>query len=199
MGPSYVLLHPFYIRWSLYMECHTYYYGSILCTPIIVGSYSCTQDGPYIYGVSYVLLWVHLMYTDYCGVLLLYTRWSLYIWSVIRTIMGPSYVHRLLWGLTPVHKMVPIYMECHTYYYGSILCTPIIVGSYSCTQDGPYIYGVSYVLLWVHLMYTDYCGVLLLYIRWSLYIWSVIRTIMGPSYVHRLLWGLTPVHRMVPI
>ena len=22
-----------------------YYYGSILCTPIIMGSYSCTQDG----------------------------------------------------------------------------------------------------------------------------------------------------------
>ena len=28
------------------------------------------------------------------------------------------------------------------------------------------IYRVSYVLLWVHLMYAD-CGVLLLYIRWS--------------------------------
>ena len=83
------------------------------------------------------------------------------IYSVIRTIMGPSYVHRLLSGLTPVHKMVPIYI-------------------------------VSYVLLWVHLMYTDYCQVLLLYIRWS-YIYSVIRTIMGPSYVHRLLSGLTPV------
>ena len=24
--------------------------------------------------------------------------------SVICTIMGPSYVHQLLWGLTPVHK-----------------------------------------------------------------------------------------------
>ena len=104
MGPSYVLLHPFYIRWSLY-----------------------------IYIVSYVQLWVHLMYTDYCGVLLLYIRWSLYIERVIRTIMGPSYVQRFLWGLTPVHKMVPI------------------------------IYSVN-VLLWVHLMYTDYCGVLLLYI-----------------------------------
>ena len=82
--------------------------------------------------------------------------------------MGPSYVHQLLWGLTPVHKMVPIYI-------------------------------VSYVLLWVHLMYNNYCGVLPLYIRWSLYIYSVIRTIMGPSYVHQLLWSLTPVHRMVPI
>ena len=48
--------------------------------------------------------------------------------------MGPSYVHRLLWGLTLVHKMVPIYR-------------------------------VSYVLLWVHLMYTDYCRVLLLYMN----------------------------------
>ena len=52
--------------------------------------------------------------------------------------MGPPYVHRLLWGLTLVHKVVPIYiyMYSHSYYYGSI-----------------------------HLMYTDYCGVLLLYIR----------------------------------
>ena len=24
--------------------------------------------------------------------------------------MGPSYVHQLLWGLTPVHKIVPIYI-----------------------------------------------------------------------------------------
>ena len=30
-----------------------------------------------------------------------------YIQSVIHTIMGPSYVHLLLWGLTLVHKMVP--------------------------------------------------------------------------------------------
>ena len=29
-----------------------------------------------------------------------------YIESVMRTIMGPSYVHRLLWGLTLVHEMV---------------------------------------------------------------------------------------------
>ena len=51
MGLSYVLLHPFYIRWSL------------------------------IYRVSDVLLWVHFMYTNYCGVLLLYIRWSLKICS----------------------------------------------------------------------------------------------------------------------
>ena len=49
-----------------------------------------------------------------------------YIYSIIRPIMGPSYVHRLLQGLTLVHKMVP------------------------------YIYMVSYVLLWAHLMYTNY-------------------------------------------
>ena len=73
--------------------------------------------------VSYILLWGHLMYTDYCGVLLLYTRWF-------------------------------------------------------------FIYGVSYILLWVKLMYTDYCRVLLLYIRWSfIYGVSYIHTIMGPSYV----------------
>ena len=40
MSPSYVLLHPFYIRWSLYIESYTY-----------------------------VLLWVHIMYANYCGVL----------------------------------------------------------------------------------------------------------------------------------
>ena len=45
--------------------------------------------------------------------------------SLICFIMGPSYVHRLLWGLTLVHKMVPI--QFHTYYYGSILCSTIIV------------------------------------------------------------------------
>ena len=49
IGPSYALLHPFYIRWSLFIECHSYYYGSILCTLIIV------------------------------GLILLYIRWSLYI------------------------------------------------------------------------------------------------------------------------
>ena len=40
-GLSCVLLCPFYIRWSLIYR-HTYYYESILCTPIILGSYSCT-------------------------------------------------------------------------------------------------------------------------------------------------------------
>ena len=161
--------------------------------------------------VSYVLLWVHHMQTKYCEVLLLYIT---YIQSVICTITGPSYVHRLLWGLTPAHKMVivayvlfwvhlmytdhcgvlllyirwSLYIECHAYYYGSILCRPIIVGSYSCTQDGysvictvmghsyvhqllwgltlvHNIYIVSYVPLWAHIMYTDYCRILLLHIR----------------------------------
>ena len=104
------------------------------------------------------------MYTDYCGVLLLYIRWSLYIFSVIRTIMGPSYVHRLLWGLTPVHKMVPIRTMMGPSYVHRLLWgfTPV--------HKMVPIYIVSYVLLWVHLMYTNYCGVLLLYIRWSLYI-----------------------------
>ena len=49
---------------------------------------------------------VLLLYTNYCGVLFMYTRWSLYICTVIHTIMGPSYVCQLLWGLTLVHKMV---------------------------------------------------------------------------------------------
>ena len=51
MGPSYLLLCPFYVRWSL------------------------------IFIVSYILLWVNLMYTDYCGVLLSYIRQFL-IYSV---------------------------------------------------------------------------------------------------------------------
>ena len=119
-----------YTIWVFFMYQASYIYGSILCiAPPILHK----MVPIYIYIVSYVQLWVHLMYTDYCGVLLLYIRWSLYIERVIRTIMGPSYVQRFLWGLTPVHKMVPI------------------------------IYSVN-VLLWVHLMYTDYCGVLLLYI-----------------------------------
>ena len=50
----------------------------------------------------------------YTGVLLL---------IVICTIMGPSYVHCLLWGLTPVHKMVPEYIECHS-------CVTIMIPSY---------------------------------------------------------------------
>ena len=121
-----------YTIWVFFTYQASYIYGSILCIapPIL-------HKMVPIYIVSYVLLWVHLMYNDSCGVLLLYIRWSLYIERVIRTIMGPSYVHRLLWGLTPVHKIVPIYIQCHTYYYGSIL------------------------------MYTDYCWVLLLYISTS--------------------------------
>ena len=91
-----------------------------------------------IYMVSYILLWAHLMYTNYCGVLLLYIRWSLiYIYCAKCTITGQSYVHQLFWGLTLVHKMVP------------------------------YIYIVPNVLLRVNLMYTNYCGVLLLCIRLS--------------------------------
>ena len=43
--------------------------------------------------------------------------------------MDQSYVHRLLWGLTLVHKMVP------------------------------YIWSVISTILWVNLMYTDYYGV----------------------------------------
>ena len=95
----YVLLCPFYIRCSLK------------------------------YIASYVLLWGHLTYNYYCGVLLLYFMYAVsfalswdtsvlctlivgltpvhkmvpYIYSVICTIMGPSHVHLLLWSFTPVH------------------------------------------------------------------------------------------------
>ena len=51
---SCVLLCPFYIRWSLIYR-HTYCYESILCTPIILGSYSCTYDGP-------LYIWCHTYY-----------------------------------------------------------------------------------------------------------------------------------------
>ena len=50
----------------------------------------------------------------YTGVLLL---------IVICTIMGPSYVHCLLWSLTRVHKMVPEYIEYHS-------CVTIMSPSY---------------------------------------------------------------------
>jgi len=78
MGPSYVLLHPFYIRWSLR------------------------------YRVSYVLLWVHLVYTDYCGVLLLYIRWYL-IYRVPYALLWVNLMYTGYCGilLLHVHKMVP--------------------------------------------------------------------------------------------
>ena len=78
-----------------------------------------------IYTVSYVLSWVHFMYPDYCGILLLYIYIYGVLWVLIYT----------FWCLSSVHKMIPIYIECHSYYYGS--CKPIIVGSYSmCTLLG---------------------------------------------------------------
>ena len=64
--------------WVFFMYKASYIYGSILCmTPPIL------HKMVPIYRVSYVLLWVHLMYTDYCKVLLLYIRWSLYIVSYV--------------------------------------------------------------------------------------------------------------------
>ena len=92
------------------------------------------------------IIWVFFMYQAsyiYYGSILciappILHKMVPYIWSVMRNIMGQSYVHRLLWDLTLVHKMVP-YIECHMYYYKGILCTLVIVGL-----------------------------VLLLYIRWSL-------------------------------
>ena len=58
----------------------------------------------------------------------LYTIWVFFMYKA-------SYVYGSILCIAPpiLHKMVPIYIECHTYYYGSILCTPIIMGSYSCT------------------------------------------------------------------
>ena len=59
--------------------------------------------------LSYVLL---LMYkvpyiiSSYVLLRPFYIRWSL-IYKVSCTIMSPSYVHQLLWGLTLLHKMVP--------------------------------------------------------------------------------------------
>ena len=80
-------------------------------------------------GLSYVLLLMGLFYVQsslyYVGLSYVYTKppgsilciappilhKMVLIYIVIDTIMGPSYVHRLLWGLTLVHKMVSIYIE----------------------------------------------------------------------------------------
>ena len=59
---------------------------------------------PYATIVSYVLLWVHLMYTDCCWALLLYIRWSLYIASCILL-----WVHLMYTDYSCMYKMVPIY------------------------------------------------------------------------------------------
>ena len=68
----------YYYLWVFFMYKASYIYGSILCmTPPIL------HKMVPIYRVSYILLWVHLMYTDYCRVLLLYIRWSLYIVSYV--------------------------------------------------------------------------------------------------------------------
>ena len=83
------------------------------------------------------------MYSDYSRVLLLYIRWSLYIYRVIRT----TYYYGSILCMTPpiLHKMVPIYIQCHMYYYGD-LCTPIIVGSSPVHKMVP-IYSVIHTIM----------------------------------------------------
>ena len=54
--------------------------------------------------VSYVLLLVHLMYTNYCRILLLYIRWSLYIASCVLL-----WVHLMYTDYSCMYKMVPVY------------------------------------------------------------------------------------------
>ena len=51
-----------------------------------------------------------------------------YIYFVIMcTIMGPFYVHRLFWGLTPVHRMVPIKLYTVSFVlFWVILCALIL-------------------------------------------------------------------------
>ena len=114
------------------------YYGSILCTPIIVGSSSTLvhKMDPYIYSITCPIMGPSYVHRLLRGLTLVH-KMDPYIYGVIHSIMGPSYVHRFLRGLTLVHKMVPLYVWCHT----------------------------------GHLMYTNDCGVLPLYIRWSLYIY----------------------------
>ena len=112
-----------YTIWVFFMYKASYIYGSILCmTPPIL------HKMVPIYTVSYVLLWVHLMYTDYCGVLLMYIRMSLSYILLWVHLMYTDYCRVLL-----LYIRWSLYIECHTYYYGSILCTQIILGSYSCT------------------------------------------------------------------
>ena len=147
-GLSYVLLLMglFYVQSPLYYMGLSYVLRSLLCTksPILYGSFVCTTVSFYVrsplyyMGLSYVLLLMGLFYvrSSLYYTSLFYVQSSLYymglfyvpspyihIHSFIHTIMGPSYVHQLLWGLTPLHKMVTIYT----------LCTLIFVGSYSCT------------------------------------------------------------------
>ena len=167
-----------YSIWVFYVQSFLYIWVHLICmTPPIL------HKMVPVYIVSYVPLWVHLMYTDYYRVLLLYIRWSLYRVLYILLWVHLMYTDQCMVLLLYIRWSLCI--ECHMYYYGSILCTPIIVGSYS--------YMVSYVLLWAHLMYTDYYRVLLLYIRWSLYIVSYY---CGSILCTPIIVGsYTPVHK----
>ena len=79
-----------YTIWVFFLYQASYIYGSILCmTPRIL------HKMVPICRVSYILLGVHLVYTDYCRVILLYIRWSLYVECHI--IYGFFYVPSLLY------------------------------------------------------------------------------------------------------
>ena len=96
--------------------------------------------------------------------------------------MGPSYVHRLLWGLTLVQRRRKDFLigggvggggaQSETTHrvvsnlynnfmkHGGGTCPRCPPGSYAYVVHKMVpIYRVSYILLWVHLMYTNYCEV----------------------------------------
>ena len=85
----------------MYEVPYTSYMGLFLCImmlPILYGSFLCTKPPIYMGPSQYCST-----YSTYCLPIL----HKIYMESVIRTTMGQSYVHRLLWDLTLVHKMVP--------------------------------------------------------------------------------------------
>ena len=78
-----------------------------------------------------------------------------------------------------LHKMVPIYYSAiHTTYGYTDYCGALLL----YIRWSLYIYSMSYVLLWVHLMYVNYCEVLLLYINTSY---------IGRNVGNQITWGLT--------
>ena len=91
MGLSYVILLMglFYVPSLLYILC--------MIPP------SLHKMVP-IYRVPYLLLWVHLMYNNYCRVLLLYIRDGTYI--------GRNIVNQIMWCLT----LLPLQCFCKTLY-----------------------------------------------------------------------------------
>ena len=125
----YVKKDPYTIRVFL-CELIPVLYRSFLCTT----TYGCffMYEVPYtIWVFMYYYLWVFFMYeVPYTiWVFMYYYLWVFFMYEVPYTIWvffmyRASYIYGSILCIAPpiLHKMVPIYIECHTYYYGSILC-----------------------------------------------------------------------------